>query len=93
MVVSGSKDNRIKIWDPKTGNTISTLHEHQNTVVKVGCGWLVVVGCGFEFGGFCWSRFLFVNIHTQIHIHTKGRYQPKRKLVINRLQRSVNQTV
>ena len=35
MLVSGSKDNLIKIWDPKSGNTVSTLHAHKNTVVKV----------------------------------------------------------
>ena len=35
MLVSGSKDNLVKIWDPKSGTNISTIHAHKNTVVKV----------------------------------------------------------
>lgn len=35
LVVSGSKDNLIKLWDPRTGNSLSTLYPHKNTVNKV----------------------------------------------------------
>ncbi|XP_072021412.1 pre-mRNA 3' end processing protein WDR33-like [Amphiura filiformis] len=35
LVVSGSKDNQqpIKLWDPRTGNSLATLHAHKNTVM------------------------------------------------------------
>ena len=37
LVVSGSKDSQqpIKIWDPKTGNSLFTIHSHKNTVMDV----------------------------------------------------------
>ncbi|KAL7990733.1 hypothetical protein Chor_014163 [Crotalus horridus] len=37
MVVSGSKDSQqpIKFWDPKTGQSLATLHAHKNTVMEV----------------------------------------------------------
>ena len=37
LVVSGSKDSQqpIKLWDPKTGNSLATLHAHKNTVMDV----------------------------------------------------------
>lgn len=36
LIVSGSKDNDIKIWDSKTSQVIATLHGHKNTVVDIG---------------------------------------------------------
>ncbi|XP_006902871.1 PREDICTED: pre-mRNA 3' end processing protein WDR33-like [Elephantulus edwardii] len=37
LVVSGSKDSQqpIKFWDPKTGQSLATLHAHKNTVMEV----------------------------------------------------------
>ena len=35
LIVSGSKDNLVKLWDPRTGNSLSTLYGHKNTVMKV----------------------------------------------------------
>ena len=32
LIVSGSKDNCIKLWDPKAAREIATLHTHKNTV-------------------------------------------------------------
>ncbi|KAJ6620351.1 WD40-repeat-containing domain protein [Mycena sp. CBHHK59/15] len=32
LLVSGSKDNDIKFWDPRTGTVLSTLHQHKNTI-------------------------------------------------------------
>lgn len=32
LLVSGSKDNLVKFWDPRTGTCLSTLHQHKNTV-------------------------------------------------------------
>ncbi|KAG5847700.1 hypothetical protein ANANG_G00128970 [Anguilla anguilla] len=36
LVVSGSKDSQqpIKFWDPKTGQSLATLHAHKNTVME-----------------------------------------------------------
>ncbi|RWS15326.1 Csa-G protein beta 2-like protein [Dinothrombium tinctorium] len=37
LVVSGSKDSQqpIKLWDPKTGQSLATIHAHKNTVMDV----------------------------------------------------------
>ncbi|EDV43791.1 uncharacterized protein Dana_GF16340 [Drosophila ananassae] len=37
MIVSGSKDNQqpIKIWDPKSGIALATLHAHKSTVMDL----------------------------------------------------------
>ncbi|XP_017874897.1 PREDICTED: pre-mRNA 3' end processing protein WDR33 [Drosophila arizonae] len=37
MIVSGSKDNQqpIKIWDPKSGLALATLHAHKSTVMDL----------------------------------------------------------
>ncbi|KAJ3545051.1 hypothetical protein NM688_g5675 [Phlebia brevispora] len=32
LLVSGSKDNMIKFWDPRTGTVLSTVHYHKNTI-------------------------------------------------------------
>ena len=34
LIVSGSKDNLIKLWDPRQSNCISTLHGFKHTVNK-----------------------------------------------------------
>lgn len=35
LIVSGSKDNLVKLWDPRTAQCLSTLHGHKNTVSKL----------------------------------------------------------
>lgn len=37
LVISGSKDNQqpVKFWDPKTGQSLATLHAHKSTVMDV----------------------------------------------------------
>jgi len=37
LVVSGSKDNQqpVKLWDPKAGQSITTIHAHKATVMSV----------------------------------------------------------
>lgn len=35
VICSGSKDNLVKLWDPRTGSCLSTLYGHKNTVTKV----------------------------------------------------------
>lgn len=37
LIVSGSKDNQqpIKLWDPKSGQSIATLHAHKSTVMDL----------------------------------------------------------
>ncbi|XP_055614197.1 uncharacterized protein LOC129760566, partial [Uranotaenia lowii] len=37
LIVSGSKDNQqpIKLWDPKTGQALATLHAHKSTVMDL----------------------------------------------------------
>jgi polyadenylation factor subunit 2 len=34
MVVSGSKDHLVKLWDPRNGRCLTTLHGHKNTITK-----------------------------------------------------------
>ncbi|PVG00060.1 WD40 repeat-like protein [Serendipita vermifera] len=36
LLASGSKDNLIKFWDPRTGTCLSTLHHHKNTIQAIG---------------------------------------------------------
>lgn len=35
LICSGSKDNTVKLYDPRVGETLSTLFGHRNTVTKV----------------------------------------------------------
>lgn len=35
LVVTGSKDNYVKIWDPKSGKEVQTLQSHNNTINQV----------------------------------------------------------
>ncbi|BFZ53532.1 pre-mRNA cleavage and polyadenylation factor (CPF) complex subunit [Savitreella phatthalungensis] len=35
LIVTGSKDNLVKLWDPRTARCLTTLHGHKNTVSKV----------------------------------------------------------
>lgn len=37
LLASGSKDNQqpVKIWEPKTGAVLATLHAHKNTVMDI----------------------------------------------------------
>lgn len=35
VICSGSKDNLVKLWDPRSGSCLSTLYGHKNTVTKV----------------------------------------------------------
>ena len=37
MIISGSKDSQqpIKLWDPRTGTGLTTLHAHKNTCMDV----------------------------------------------------------
>jgi WD40 repeat protein len=32
LIASGSKDSLVKLWDPKTGKCVFTVHGHKNTV-------------------------------------------------------------
>ena len=34
LLVSGSKDHQVKLWDPRNGRCLTTLHGHKNTVSK-----------------------------------------------------------
>ncbi|ESA43241.1 hypothetical protein GE21DRAFT_4310 [Neurospora crassa] len=34
LIVSGSKDHLVKLWDPRTGRCLTTLHGHKNTITK-----------------------------------------------------------
>lgn len=62
LIVSGSKDNLIKLWDPRTGNSLSTLYGHKNTVMKVrregkrNTSMLILVLCSVGVGldASCW---------------------------------------
>lgn len=35
LVVTGSKDCYVKIWDPKSGKEINSIHSHNNTINQV----------------------------------------------------------
>ncbi|KAH9499370.1 WD repeat-containing protein 33 [Bulinus truncatus] len=37
LLASGSKDNQqpVKLWDPRTGNSLATLHAHKHTVMDL----------------------------------------------------------
>jgi polyadenylation factor subunit 2 len=35
VICSGSKDNLVKLWDPRSVSCLSTLYGHKNTVTKV----------------------------------------------------------
>jgi polyadenylation factor subunit 2 len=37
LLASGSKDNQqpVKLWDPRTGQSLATLHAHKNTVMDL----------------------------------------------------------
>ncbi|CZT06824.1 related to polyadenylation factor I subunit 2 [Rhynchosporium graminicola] len=34
LIVSGSKDHLVKLWDPRTSRVLTTLHGHKNTLTK-----------------------------------------------------------
>jgi len=34
LLCSGSKDHQVKLWDPRTGRCLSTLHGHKNPIAK-----------------------------------------------------------
>lgn len=34
LIVSGSKDHQVKLWDPRNSRCLTTLHGHKNTVAK-----------------------------------------------------------
>lgn len=34
LVVSGSKDHQVKLWDPRNGRCLTTLHGHKTTIAK-----------------------------------------------------------
>ncbi|KAF7846344.1 hypothetical protein BT93_L4516 [Corymbia citriodora subsp. variegata] len=35
LIVSGSKDHSVKLWDPRTSRTLTTLHGHKNAISTV----------------------------------------------------------
>ena len=35
LLVSGSKDHLVKLWDPRTSRCLTTLHGHKSTITKV----------------------------------------------------------
>jgi len=41
-IVSGSRDNSIKIWDAHTGQLLNTLNSHTNDVNSVAFSYLAI---------------------------------------------------
>ena len=39
LIITGSKDHLIKIWDAKSGTNIATLHSHKSGISRVRCHW------------------------------------------------------
>jgi polyadenylation factor subunit 2 len=35
LILSGSKDHQVRLWDPRTGRCLSTLRSHKNAITKV----------------------------------------------------------
>jgi polyadenylation factor subunit 2 len=35
LIASGGKDNKVKLWDPRTAQELATLHAHKQTVLGV----------------------------------------------------------
>ncbi|KAL7822168.1 WD40-repeat-containing domain protein [Trichoderma gracile] len=35
LIISGSKDHLVKLWDPRTARALTTLHGHKSTITKV----------------------------------------------------------
>lgn len=35
LLISGSKDHLVKLWDPRTSRCLTTLHGHKSTITKV----------------------------------------------------------
>lgn len=49
LISSGGRDNMIKLWDPRAGESVMTLHNHKNTVLstkwnKQNTNWLLTCG-------------------------------------------------
>ena len=38
VIVSGSKDSTVKLWEPRTASCVATLHGHKNGIMQVGGG-------------------------------------------------------
>ncbi|KAL3193728.1 hypothetical protein MRX96_002172 [Rhipicephalus microplus] len=55
LIVSGSKDSQqpIKLWDPKSGQSLATIHAHKSTVMEEACSlaWHPIHECLFASGG------------------------------------------
>ena len=35
LIASGSRDSLVKLWDPRSGTPLNTLHGHKNGVLSV----------------------------------------------------------
>lgn len=42
MLASGSKDSLVKLWDPKSGKCLFTIHGHKNAVRFPECTLLLL---------------------------------------------------